>query len=168
MRLTSFRWIGITVMALLIHTPSALAIDGERCFGAAGRECGIQSGMGTTSACALGKCLINGGSWEHDECCWKHSYVLKDGKSCVSGGAALGVAEVCNGVWQKAWKRFREGWSWKRSVDFSKRNATGKVVFSEYCATQGARVHRYDTEYCCSKQAKLPSVPDHPDARVCK
>ncbi|HLF23070.1 MAG TPA: hypothetical protein VI565_04035, partial [Burkholderiales bacterium] len=73
-----------------------------------------------------------------------------------------------NGSWQKALQRFATGWNWQRSVDFSKRNATGQVVFSEYCATKGARVHKGDVEYCCSKKASSPPVPVHPDARICQ
>ena len=45
----------------------------ESCFGALGARCGAQSeGLDTPVAiCLNGQCLINAGSWEHDECCWQ-------------------------------------------------------------------------------------------------
>lgn len=168
-------WLALALVGALGGAATASlatgAVQGERCFGAAGMECGLQSALGQAALCVGPKCAINGGSWEHDECCWHHAFVLKDGKSCVSSGpnvpAGVGKAQVCNASWQKALQRTSQGWSWYRNVDTQKRNATGKVVFSEYCAVKGSRVHRYDVKYCCSKKAQSPFVPDHPDARIC-
>ena len=166
-----------TLIALILlsgvttHAVPARAQEGERCFGAVGAECGAQSGLTQVALCGPLKCAINGGSWEHDECCWKHRYVLKDGKSCVSAGPnqppSAGEAQVCNSSWQKALSRTGGGWSWYRQVDMNKKNASGKVVFNSYCASKGARVHQGDVEYCCSKKAVKPSVPDVPSARIC-
>lgn len=60
----------LMLYALSGAQPSAAADQGERCFGALGMECGPQSNLLPTALCALGQCKINGGSWEHDECCW--------------------------------------------------------------------------------------------------
>lgn len=74
---------------------------------------------------------------------------------------------MCNASWQKALSRIAGGWNWQRTVDFNRRNATGKVERSRFCATQGARVHKNDIKYCCSEKATIPSN-DHVDARICK
>jgi hypothetical protein len=133
------------------------ALEGERCFGAVGLECAV-------AFCAGNRCQINGGSWEHDECCWAEK-VKGTGKSCVSYVPGVS-APVCHSSWTKANARTTSGFNWVRTVDTNKRNATGKVVFSEYCAQKGSRVHKDDVKYCCSKKATNPPF-DHPDARIC-
>jgi hypothetical protein len=51
--------------------PSGPTHAGERCFGAAGMQCGFQQGLGTAGFCVGSLCPVNGGSWAHDECCWR-------------------------------------------------------------------------------------------------
>jgi hypothetical protein len=160
-------WSLCAAMAILASSsgqPVTAADQGERCFGALGMECGPQSNLMPTALCALGYCKINGGSWEHDECCWANK---GSGKLCIPTASSPGAAQVCNASWQKALSRITGGWNWTRQVDFNRRNASGKVERSRYCATKDARVHKGDVEYCCSGQATNPSN-DHPDARICK
>jgi hypothetical protein len=127
-------------------------------------ECGPQSNLAPTALCALGQCKINGGSWEHDECCWANK---GSGQSCIPTASSPLQAPVCNASWQKALSRIAGGWNWQRGVDFNRRNASGKVERALYCAKQGVRVYKGDVEYCCNGGATNPSN-DHPDARFCK
>lgn len=47
-------------------------VGGERCFGAVGDNCAVRNTIGIQEGYCIGtKCPISGGSWEHDECCWK-------------------------------------------------------------------------------------------------
>lgn len=141
--------------------------EGERCFGAVGLECGQPPPNVPDALCLGNACLINAGSWKHDECCWEQK-VSGSGKSCIS--FALNTpAEVCADSWAKAWNRVTFGQSWRRTLNLSKRSTTGEVVFDEYCAEPGARLHKDDAWFCCDKKGvSMPSTPaPNPNTRVC-
>lgn len=147
-------------------------VAGQRCFGAAGEDCTVRNGTVQEGYCIGTKCPISGGSWEHDECCWKRTVKKDSGKSCIAPApgmsAGSGPAQVCNAEWVKALQRTSGGWNWWRSVDTSLLNNTGKVVFNSYCAETGSRVHVKDVKYCCSKRAVLPTSSDVSEARICR
>jgi hypothetical protein len=135
--------------------PDPLARAGERCFGAAGSQCGFQQGLGNAGFCVGTRCPINGGSWEHDECCWR--MWPSAAKGCVYGpidNVTQLPGNACSASWDKAATRTFGGWSWFRTVDTQIRNATGQVRFGEYCALAGSVVHMGDVQYCCSRSAR--------------
>lgn len=162
-------------MALLLVTGLVFAETppewGKRCFGAVGDNCAVRNGTVQEGSCVGTKCPISGGSWEHDECCWKQTYVKRKGKSCIAPApgmsAGSGPAQICSAEWSKTLQRTGEGWNWWRTVDTSLVNSTGKVVFKDYCAEAGSRVHVGDVKYCCSRSAHQPDSADAAVARIC-
>jgi hypothetical protein len=146
--------------------PPLVSLKEEYCFGALGAQCGgAQMGIPLAALCAAGYCRINAGSWEHDECCWAHPR----GMACQVGPLdhVLGHDGHCVAEWNKALSRLQAGLNWARQVDFNKPNRTGRVVFSDYCAPAGSRVHQDDVRYCCSRQAdRMPWLPAQ--QRVCQ
>lgn len=152
----------------------------EFCFGATGQQCGDKPGQTAFCAqlpgCGSGACLVSGGSWEHDTCCHAHP----DGAGC-HGAVASGKEVFCVAEWAKARKRttavlasvpslasaglsalgagcgnlrLPAAGGWIRQVDFTKPNATGQVVFADYCASTGSLVHPEDAQYCCSRLSR--------------
>ncbi len=146
--------------------PPQISLREEYCFGALGAQCGgAQFGLPIAALCAGGRCQINAGSWEHDECCFANPR----GMACQVGPAdyVLGHDGKCVNEWNKALARLQAGLNWIRQVDFLKPNRTGKVVFADYCAPAGSRVHQDDVRYCCSRQADRTSrLPAH--ERICR
>ena len=130
---------------LVAGTPCAF----EYCFGAVGIGCcgipGIRSA--TEWGCEGERCVINAGSWEHDECCWAHG---REGTMC---GALVGPA--CNAEWQTAVHRTLHRLSWMRVVDKTRRETNGRVDRSEFCAPTGTIVAREDEDKCCTRRARL-------------
>lgn len=125
----------------------------EFCFGALGMQCGQpQPPMPLTALCAGGSCFINGGSWDHDECCWANPR----GMACRSGplDAVTGHDGHCVAAWDKALRLVRKGLNWKRDVDFSRGNATGSVEFAIYCAPANTLVPPEDGRRCCSRRTR--------------
>jgi hypothetical protein len=89
----------------------------EFCFGAIGMGCGqVPPGLPVSAACAAGACAINGGSWDHDTCC----YANPGGFACAGGAAdAVGVGpgagnQTCRSEWDKAVRLTTKGLSWWR------------------------------------------------------
>lgn len=130
----------------------------EHCFGALGAQCGLpQVSIPTTALCASGKCQINAGSWEHDECCFAHP----DGMACTAGPLdyVTGHNGRCVNEWNKALSHLSAGLNWTRQIDFTRGNSSGRVNFTEYCAPKGTHVLSEDVRYCCSRQADTVSPP---------
>ncbi len=129
----------------------------EFCFGALGAGCGgAQFGIPIAALCSFGSCSINSGSWLHDQCCSSHPH----GMACQAGplDAITGNDGNCVAEWNRALNRLAD-YSWRRNVDFSKPNATGIVVFADYCAKAGGRIHKDDVaRFCCSGHAHAPEV----------
>lgn len=160
----------ISIMPLLAFAEQQAALS-ARCFGAAGDNCGVLTGYAQVGFCVGTRCPISGGTWEHDECCFEQTVKKRSGKSCVAPAPGMatgsGPAQVCNKEWVKSLQRTAGGWNWWRTVDTSILNADGKVVFKDYCAERGSRVHEDDVKYCCSKSAHRPDKPDVAEARIC-
>ncbi len=139
----------------------------QHCFGALGAECGgAQFGLPVTALCSSGSCWIDGGSWRHDECCAAHAA----GMACRNGplDQLTGHDGNCVNEWNRALAGIN--YAWRRQVDFNETNATGTVVFREYCALAGSRIHRDDVEFCCSRQAHTEQVASKfadPNVRIC-
>lgn len=125
----------------------------QHCFGAIGAECGqAQGGLPLTALCANGRCFVNPGSWDHDECCFAHPL----GMACQAGplDAVSGHDGHCVTEWDKAVRLTTRGLNWVRDVDFARTNATGTVEFPLYCAPPGALLPPADTAKCCSRQTR--------------
>ena len=120
------------------------------CFGALGNQCGQPQGIIPPSAlCTNGSCLINGGSWDHDECCFRN----RQGMACQIGpvDAVTGHNGQCVAAWDKALRLVSKGLSWRRNVDFSRGNSTGTVEFNLYCAPANSLLPPADAAKCCSR-----------------
>lgn len=134
--------------------PSITIAQTEFCFGAIGAQCGQpQTGLPATAACASGSCFINGGSWEHDECCFRHRHALW----CELDPTRQAVAAsdtTCVNAWNKAVRLTRKGLFWSRPVDFTRGNRSGTVEFALYCAPANAWVPPEDAAKCCSGQTR--------------
>ncbi|MBK9572332.1 MAG: carboxypeptidase regulatory-like domain-containing protein [Rhodoferax sp.] len=134
--------------------PSITIARTEFCFGAIGAECGQpQADLPGAALCRAGVCFINGGSWEHDECCVAH----RGGMTCDFDPLHQAEAardQACVAAWNKAVRLTRKGLSWSRSVDFTRGNRTGSVEFSLFCAPANTWVPPEDANKCCSGQTR--------------
>jgi len=125
----------------------------EFCFGALGDKCGqLQPGIPATALCAGGFCFVNGGSWDHDECCFAHPH----GMACQLGpiDAITGHDGNCVAAWNKAVRLAAKKLFWMRAVDFSLANTSGTVEFEIYCAPGNSLVPPEDARKCCSGQTR--------------
>lgn len=125
----------------------------EFCFGALGMACGQPQGLLPQSAlCSGGSCFINGGSWDHDECCFANPR----GMACQAGplDALTGHDGNCVTAWDKALRLTGKGLFWRRNIDFSSGNSTGRVEFNLYCAPRNTLVPPEDGRRCCSGRTR--------------
>ncbi len=125
----------------------------EFCFGALGNACGQpQFLIPPTALCTAGFCFINGGSWDHDECCFANP----QGMACRNGplDSLTGHDGHCVTAWNKALRLVGKGLSWKRPVDFSRGNSTGRVDFQIYCAPRSTLLPPEDGRRCCSGRTR--------------
>lgn len=133
----------------------------DRCFGAAGDQCGALSGQGfKLAACAVNPlsprqsfCYVNAGSWVHDQCCFTN----RNGNFC--NGPATATARTCSAEMGRAISRAALGYQWIRLVDNQVADADGIVNRGEYCAAAGQTLHRNDIRYCCNRQPAPQRVP---------
>lgn len=134
--------------------PTITAARTEFCFGAIGAECGQpQADLPGAALCRAGICFINGGSWEHDECCFGH----RSGMTCDFDPLHQAEAardQTCVAAWNKAVRLTTKGLSWRRGVDFDRGNRSGSVEFALYCAPANALVPPEDGNKCCSGQTR--------------
>ncbi len=137
-----------------VTLPSIPTARTEFCFGAIGAECGQpQADLPGAALCRLGVCFINGGSWEHDECCVDH----RSGETCDFNplhAAEAARDRACVAAWNKAVRLTSKGLSWSRAVDFNRGNSTGTVEFALYCAAANTFVPPEDGNKCCSRQTR--------------
>ncbi len=134
-----------------VPIPTSVVLNlGKPCFGALGADCGQPQGLIPQSAlCSGGTCFINGGSWDHDECCFRNP-----------GGVACNLPHpddgsgTCGAAFAKAVRLAAKGLFWSRRIDFNERNRTGTVVFAEYCAPANALVPPADGVKCCSRATR--------------
>jgi hypothetical protein len=121
----------------------------EFCFGALGNRCGQPQGpIPPTALCTAGRCFINGGSWDHDECCFAHP----QGKACRL--PELAHDGNCVTAWDKALRLTGKGLMWQRSINFAEGNTTGRVDFAKYCAPANALLNPADANRCCAGSAR--------------
>ena len=92
-------------MPVLPRPASACALpapaSADRCFGAAGDQCGALSGQGFRLAACVANpvlptrsfCNVSAGSWTHDQCCFNN----RTGNFCA--GAATALAGEAIKVW---------------------------------------------------------------------
>lgn len=145
---------GVPAAAALI-TPAAIPTRivlnlGERCFGALGAACGQPQGLiPPTALCSNGVCFINGGSWEHDECCVRN----RGGVGCNLPHPDDGSG-TCGTSFAKAIRLATKGLMWSRRIDFNERNSTGTVNHAEYCAPANALLPPEDGGKCCSRATR--------------
>lgn len=139
----------------------------QRCYGAIGNNCGAGDGFTNFGLCAGGRCKINAGSWEHDECCVtyrKHgpSPTSQQG-SCTPPPMAQGpYASNCITLFNKAVKHLANpALTWERQVDFQKkRSGVGSfsVTHADMCNKPGGTLSCSDSQYCCSKRSTRTAV----------
>ncbi|MBP5991125.1 MAG: Ig-like domain-containing protein [Piscinibacter sp.] len=126
----------------------------EFCFGAIGAECGQpQADIPGAALCRAGVCFINGGSWDHDQCCFGH----RSGMTCDFDPLHQAEAardQTCVAAWNKAVRLTTKGLSWRRTVDFIRGNSTGVVEFALFCAPANSLVPPEDGNKCCSGQTR--------------
>ncbi len=158
-------------IGLLLSTP-LLANAGEFCFGGAGQGCGTFAGgpFGSVAFCLPNNgstqkkvtCQVSGGSMTHDPCC------ASNPRGVFCGGSPS--TNQCKVEWDRAVDRWLWGYNWKRKVDNKKENTTGQVVFGDYCAGNGAKLHKNDRSFCCSGKSRRGTDVERwgrPDLRVC-
>ena len=120
------------------------------CFGAVGMNCGTQ--MLEAAACVniLGRtnCLVNEGSWGHDECCFRTN---ERGTWC---GPQNAFSPGCEREWNDSIRYTPMPFgSWVRSVNSNLRDTDGLVDHNLYCAQRGTILPREVTQRCCSRSA---------------
>ncbi|MES2682587.1 MAG: hypothetical protein V4650_03640 [Pseudomonadota bacterium] len=145
------RLLRLTLALMLFATFSPAQAQGDKCFGAAGQQCGMFAGgqLGQVAFC-LGVaggavCDVHGGSWTHDECCAANP----NGVFCGGNDSS----RACQAEWDKSVSRFVYDYNWVRLVDTNRLDSDGRVNRSLYCAKLGAGLHRSDRHYCCSGQS---------------
>lgn len=141
---------------LPVERPSSIVLNlnTQFCFGALGMQCGQpQANLPLSVAlCTAGRCLINGGSWDHDECCAANP----QGMACQKGpfDALTGHSGHCVNSWDKAVRLSAKGLFWERLVDFARPNRTGIVEFNLYCAPKDSLIPPGDATKCCSRRTR--------------
>ena len=142
-----------------VPIPTSIVLNlGKRCFGALGADCGQPQGLIPQSAlCSGGTCFINGGSWDHDECCFRNI----GGVACNLPHPGDGSVR-CGALFAKAIRLATKGLMWSRHVDFNERNPTGIVNHAEYCAPANTLLPPEDAAKCCSRATR----PVHPGAEA--
>ena len=146
----------------------------QRCYGAAGNNCGVADGMPTgvcyTNPLGQSVCNINAGSWAHDECCirYRTGGPNKRQGSCTYPG--LGPPPYyCQGLMNKAVQHLSiPALTWRRyDVDFSKSYCTNEVempvTHADMCNPSGGTLLCADKQYCCSRTGK-PALIQPPAA----
>jgi len=135
------------------------------CFGAIGMGCGEPQGnMPAAALCSGGRCFVNGGSWEHDECCAANPL----GMACRRGpvDSLTGHDGSCVTSWNKAVRLTSRGLFWGRQVDFSRQNRTGQVEFALYCAPANALLPPEDAAKCCSGRTRALTFTENAAAQA--
>jgi hypothetical protein len=135
------------------------------CFGALGMNCGEPQGnMPAPALCSGGRCFVNGGSWDHDECCVANP----QGMACRRGplDSLTGHDGNCVTSWNKAVRLVSRGLFWERQVDFSRQNRTGQVEFALYCAPANALLPPEDAAKCCSRRTRALTLTENAAARA--
>jgi len=149
--------------------PQALVcrgIEKNLCFGAIGQMCGGIPIPGVPQGeywgCTGTQCVINAGSYKHDECCFK---LNKEGRKKEATMCGTLAGTECNVEWLWAVHRTTHRLSWKRWVDTCYDNTSGKVEHHYYCAPAGTIVGMIDAFACCSKKVRVYNPTNLQDQR---
>jgi hypothetical protein len=97
-----------------------------------------------------GSCVVNAGSWAHDECCASEGAA---GVFC-SVESAFNPGGPCQGSWDRAVHRVVHGLNWRRRLNQCRIDNDGRVDFAEYCAPAGTIVARPDRARCCGGRTR--------------
>ena len=97
-----------------------------------------------------GSCVVNAGSWSHDECCADEGAA---GVFCSLEGA-ITPGGPCQAAWDKAVHRVVHGLNWRRHLNQCRFDDDGRVDFAEYCAPAGTIVARQDRTRCCGGRTR--------------
>ncbi len=138
----------------------------QRCYGAAGNNCGPADGMNFPTNIGLcantptgPKCKINAGSWAHDECCVRYRIGGPNSQqgSCTAPGFGP-PPFYCQGDLAKAIAQLPNPLlTWTRTVNFSKASCTDstnmQVNHADMCNPKGGKLLCSDSQYCCSRSA---------------
>jgi hypothetical protein len=140
-----------------VPVPTFVVLNlGKPCFGALGMDCGGPQGpIPATALCSSGTCFINGGSWDHDECCFRNL----GGVACNLPHPDDGTG-ICGREFAKAARLASKGLMWSRRIDFSERNSTGTVVHAEYCAPTNSLIPLEDGPKCCSRATRALNLAE--------
>ena len=148
------------------------------CYGAIGNNCGPQDGwevLGENVGLCVGlpssdtaSCMINVGSWTHDECCIEHR---QNGLSDVQGDCSGPFPEVCVSEFNLAVADIGLGLTWTRFDVESKvgrcTTDTVEVDFLAMCAPTGSTMRCSDSNrYCCSGSSRRV-IPEGPFIERC-
>ncbi|MBW2941734.1 hypothetical protein [Zhongshania aquimaris] len=154
----------------------------ERCFGAAGSQCGFAGGQNGISTClpvfginGFVNCRINDGSWNHDECC------VRNPNGFLCGGEPAGPGAACTAEFNAAFAVNLTPFSWNRLVNINTIDRDGRVDRPLYCAKSGSIVFSDQASLCCDGSRALNVfdvaaftnrngawIPALPFTRICK
>lgn len=128
----------------------------ERCFGAAGSQCGFAGGQNGISSCmpvfginGFVNCRVNNGSWNHDECC------VENPNGFLCGGEPAGPTAVCSAEFNDAFAVNLTPFSWNRLVNINTIDRDGRVDHPLYCAKSGSIVFSDQAPLCCDGSRSL-------------
>lgn len=134
----------------------------QYCFGALGSGCGALDLSGVLdgdvdvqfSSChpnlldSNHTCLVNVGSWGHDECCFQNP----DGWFCDGPGGG----DACSDEFWLGTQRFVSPFNWwRRDVNSRLADTDGKVDHGKYCAKPGTIILKDDANRCCYSDVGL-------------
>ncbi len=137
----------------------ACTIVCQRCYGANGNNCGAADGI-NFGFCVGNQCLINAGSWAHDECCIRHRW---GGPASQQGSCSPppfgSEPRYCQTEFAKAATHLpNPQLTWKRTVNTSKRTCSDQVnmpvLHADMCNPRGGTLLCSDVKYCCSRNGK--------------
>lgn len=144
----------------------------QRCYGAAGNNCGVADGMnfpaniGVCASTPLGPtCQINAGSWAHDECCVRYRFGGPNSQQGSCTAVGMGPPPyVCQGGLAKAIAQLPNPLlTWTRTdVNFNKSSCTDgiemPVTHADMCNPSGGTLLCSDVQYCCSGSGQASAI----------
>ncbi|MDZ7589668.1 MAG: hypothetical protein U5L05_03050 [Rubrivivax sp.] len=156
---------GQCVCSALDHSGSFCETVCQRCYGAIGNNCGVADGF-NFGLCVGNLCMINAGSWTHDECCIAQR---RNGPAPQSQQGSCSPApfgpppHVCQAEFNKAAAHAADpGLTWTRTVNTSAQRCTTttmSVDHSAMCNPSGGTLSCGDQRMCCSRSARPTARP---------
>lgn len=139
----------------------------QRCYGAIGNNCGAADGFDNFGFCVGNKCMINAGSWTHDECCiaQRRNGPAPESQqgSCSPVISGSPPPHVCQAEFNTAVAHLAApGLTWTRTVDTSAQRCTTttmQVDHTAMCNQSGGTLSCTDQRMCCSRSAKPAGPP---------